>query len=196
MPIPPGIGIAVSMAILPIYTYDRPILRRKLRSVADITDDIVALAASMHETMKNAEGIGLAANQVGRDLALLVVDISDVEGYDATEPLTLINPKVVTASDELDTAEEGCLSLPDLRADVTRPAQVQVAFVDLDMHEHTIEVDRLMARVIQHEIDHLNGIYFFDHLSPMRRALLKRRLMDIKRGDVETEYPLMRGEAS
>jgi peptide deformylase len=182
------------MTILPIYTFDHPILRRKLKPVPEITDEVVRLALDMFTTMKNADGIGLAANQVGKDLSMTVIDISGVEGYENTRPLTLINPVVESSSDEEEPSEEGCLSLPELRADVVRPRGVQVRFFDLEMHEHLMEVDQLMARVMQHEIDHLNGIYFFDHLKPMRRAMLKRRLMEIKRGEVETEYPLYKAE--
>ncbi|MDB5035514.1 MAG: N-formylmethionyl-tRNA deformylase [Chlorobi bacterium] len=178
------------MAILPIYTYDHPILRRKLRPVAEITDDVIRLALDMHATMKNADGIGLAANQVGVDLAMTVIDLRGVDGYETAAPLTLINPVVEHHSDEEEAYEEGCLSLPDLRADVVRSTGAQVRFYDTAMREQVMEVDKLLARVMQHEIDHLNGIYFIDHLKPMRRAILKRRLLEIKRGDVETDYPL------
>jgi len=178
------------MNILPIYTYDHPILRRKLKPVSEITADLVELAVSMHATMKNAEGIGLAANQVGDERQILVVDISRTEGNEHVKPMTLINPVIEAVSEEEGTQEEGCLSLPDLRADVVRPEAVQIRYFDTGMGEQTIEAEGLLARVLQHEIDHLRGIYFFDHLAPMRRALLKRKLLEIKRGEVETEYPL------
>jgi peptide deformylase len=180
------------MSILPIYTYDHPILRRKLRSIEQIDDEIVQLSLDMFETMRNADGIGLAANQIGRDLSMTVVDISGVDGYASVAPLMLINPVVEATSEEEEGSEEGCLSLPDLRAEVIRPRSAQVRFFDLDMHEHVIEADALLARVLQHEIDHLNGIYFVDRVKPMRRAMLKRRLLEIKRGEVEAEYPLYR----
>ena len=178
------------MNILPIYTFDHPILRKKLKPVEEITDEIVRLALDMFTTLHNADGIGLAANQVGRDHAMAVVDVSGVDGYESSGRITMINPTIVSSSDEEEPYEEGCLSLPDLRGEVIRPAAVQVRFFDLEMKEQTIELDKLPARVVQHEIDHLNGIYFIDHLKPVRRALLKRRLLEIKRGEVETEYPL------
>jgi peptide deformylase len=178
------------MNILPIYTFDHPILRKKLKPVEEITDEIVRLALDMFTTLHNADGIGLAANQVGRDHSMAVVDVSGVDGYESSGRITMINPSIVSFSDEEEPYEEGCLSLPDLRGEVIRPAAVQVRFFDLEMHEQTLELDKLPARVVQHEIDHLNGIYFIDHLKPMRRALLKRRLMEIRRGEVETEYPL------
>ena len=178
------------MSILPIYTFDHPILRKKMRPVEEITDEIVQLSLDMIETMHNADGIGLAANQIGRDLAMTVIDLSDVESYAGTSPITLINPTVEAVSDEEEGSEEGCLSLPDLRAEVIRPKAAQVRYFDIAMHEHVVEADGLLARVMQHEIDHLNGIYFVDHLKPMRRAMLKRRLLEIKRGEVEADYPL------
>ncbi|MBX7217173.1 MAG: peptide deformylase [Candidatus Kapabacteria bacterium] len=180
--------------ILPIYTFDHPILRKKLKAVEEINAEIAQLAQDMLATMHNADGIGLAANQVGKNLAMTVIDVSSYEGFEQQQPLVLINPVIEAFSDEEIPMEEGCLSLPDLRADVIRPAMIQVRFYDVEMREHVLETDRILARVMQHEIDHLNGIYFFDHLKPIRRALLKRRLMDIKRGDVEAEYPLFKGD--
>lgn len=182
------------MSLLPIYTYDQPILRKKLAPVTEITAELVQLVADMHQTLLNAEGIGLAANQIGRDSALTVIDISDTEESDGYGLLTLINPSIVSFSEEESTYEEGCLSLPDMRADVVRPSAIEVVFYDIDMKEHRMEADRLLARVMQHEIDHLNGVYFFDHLKPMRRALLKRQLAAISRGEVDADYPLFRGD--
>lgn len=182
-------------SILPIYTFDHPILRKKLKAVEEINAEIAQLAEDMIATMHNADGIGLAANQVGKNLAMTVIDVSSYEGFEQQQTLVLINPVIEAFSDEEIPMEEGCLSLPDLRADVIRPAKVQVRFYDIAMHEHVMEADRILARVMQHEIDHLNGIYFFDHVKPIRRALLKRRLMDIKRGDVEADYPLFTGNA-
>ncbi len=180
------------MKILPVYTYDHPVLRKKLKPITEITDDLIELALSMHATMQNADGIGLAANQVGDERQILVVDIRRVEGNESSTPLTMINPVIEAVSEEEELSEEGCLSLPDLRAEVVRPEAAQVRYYDTNMAEHSIEVDGLLARVIQHEVDHLRGIYFFDYLAPMRRALLKRKLLEIKRGEVEADYPLFR----
>ena len=180
------------MKILPVYTYDHPILRKKLKPVEEMTSDLVELALDMHTTMKNADGIGLAANQVGRDVQMLVIDISGNEGHENVKPMTMINPIIEAFSEEEETYEEGCLSLPDLRADVVRPEAIEVRYFDTAMKEYRMEADGLLARVMQHEIDHLRGIYFFDHLAPMRRALLKRKLLEIKRGEAEADYPLYR----
>ncbi len=180
--------------VLPVYTYDHPILRKKLRPVEEITEEVIELALAMHRTMKNADGIGLAANQVGRDMQMLVIDLSHTEGNEDVKLLTVINPAIKAYSEEEVPFEEGCLSLPNLRADVIRPEAIQVKFYDTAMKEHEMEADGLLARVMQHEVDHLHGIYLFDHLSPMRRALLKRKLLGIKQGEVETGYPLWRDE--
>ncbi|MCB0712857.1 MAG: peptide deformylase [Ignavibacteriae bacterium] len=180
------------MKILPVYTYDHPILRKKLKPIEEMTDGLIQLALDMHTTMNNADGIGLAANQVGRDVQMLVINISGAEGNEHVKPITMINPVIEAYSEEEVPYEEGCLSLPDLRADVVRPEAIEVRYFDTAMKEHQTEVDGLLARVMQHEIDHLRGIYFFDHLAPMRRALMKRKLLEIKRGEVEADYPLHR----
>ncbi len=176
--------------ILPIYTFDHPILRKKLKAVEEINAEIAELAEQMIATMHNADGIGLAANQVGKNVAMTVIDVSSYEGFEQQKTLVLINPVIEAFSDEEIPMEEGCLSLPDLRADVVRPAQVQVRFYDVEMHEQIIEADRILARVIQHEVDHLNGIYFFERLSAIRRTLSQSKLKRIARGEIETEYPL------
>ena len=178
--------------ILPIYTYDHPILRQKLAAVAQVDDAVVQLALAMHETMVQADGIGLAANQVGRDLQMLVVNIGEDEDGRAVAPLTMINPRIEAETEEEVISEEGCLSLPHLRADVARAEAIEVHFLDAAEKEQVLTAEGLLARVIQHEIDHLRGVYFFDHLSPMRRSLLKRRLLEIKRGEVEADYELYR----
>jgi peptide deformylase len=183
------------MPILPIYTYDHPVLRQAATPVADITDDIVRFVASMTETMHNADGIGLAANQVGDSRAIATLDLSDFTDEKtgkpfAIPPITLINPVIEAFSDETNEHEEGCLSLPDFRDKVVRPTGIQVRFYDLQMHEHSMEVTGFLARVMQHEIDHLNGKYFFEHLSPVRRALAHAKLKRIQLGHVATDYPL------
>jgi len=186
------------VSILPIYTYDHPILRKRLAPVAEFNEELRQLIADMIETMYNAEGIGLAANQVGRDMAMTVIDISGNEeerekGIES-KPLVLINPVIEAYSDEEESSEEGCLSLPDLRADVVRSKGVQVRYIDPDMKEITMEADGLLARVIQHEVDHLHGRYFIERLSSIRRTMLRRHLLEIKRGEMEADYPLYTGE--
>jgi peptide deformylase len=174
---------------LPIYTYDHPVLKQKTKRVANINDTVLALALNMLETMKHARGIGLAANQVGQSLSMTVVDISDTDGNEEVKPLVLINPAIIDAEGE-STYEEGCLSLPGLREDVKRPAEIFYTYVDPTGAEIKAEADGLLARVIQHEIDHLNGIYFFERLTKIKQALVKPELNRIRKGDVETDYEL------
>lgn len=174
--------------ILPVYLYNHPILRATATPVADMTDEVRVFIENMFETMRQAEGIGLAANQVGSTHAVCVVDISDTEYGEGQRPITLINPVVESYSDDESELEEGCLSLPNLRDVVVRPEAVQVRYYDEQMRERTIEADGLLSRVLQHEIDHLNGIYFFERLSPVKKALNKSKLRRIERGQVLPEY--------
>ena len=139
------------------------ILRKKAAKVSEIDDKIVGTIADMFETMRNASGIGLAANQIGLNKQIFVVDISPVEDYEKYKPIVMINPRITSKSDETISIEEGCLSIPDLRAEVIRPKSVFVSFFDVNMKEHTIEADELFARVIQHEYDHLQGVLFIDY---------------------------------
>jgi len=182
--------------ILPVYTYNHPVLRQKATQISDMTDELRSFVENMFETMYNANGIGLAANQVGAGHAVTVIDIGDADEESSSDdgPLVLINPVIEAVSDEELEFEEGCLSLPDFRDIVVRPEAIQVRFFDRDMKEHVRQVEGLLARVMQHEIDHLNGIYFFERLSPIRRTLSQGRLKKIARGDVTTEYPLYSGE--
>jgi peptide deformylase len=139
--------------------------------------------------MHKAAGIGLAAPQIGLEFALTVIDISHIEGEEKTSPLTLLNPKVIDSYGEI-TLEEGCLSIPHVRAGVTRPDEVYIEYQDLDLNKKYIEVDGLLARVAQHEIDHLNGILFIDHLAKDEKAGLKEELSLIRKGLVMTDYTL------
>ncbi|MDW8225890.1 MAG: peptide deformylase [Bacteroidota bacterium] len=179
--------------ILPIYLYDHPVLRQVAEPITDLTPEIRRLAQDMLETMYNAHGVGLAANQVGVTRRLIVVDIGEDEGM--REPLILLNPTIEAFSEETVEMEEGCLSLPELREIVVRPAAVQVHYVDFRGHECHIAADGLLARVLQHEIDHLNGVYFTDRLSPVRRLLLRRKLERIARGEALPPYPVVLGHA-
>ncbi len=180
----------VKSSILPVYTYDQPILRQKAVQVAEINDEVRQFIRDMHKTMHGADGIGLAANQVGDARAIAVVDLSEFEGDDRHPPMTLINPVITAYSDEKDFAEEGCLSLPRYRDMVERPIGIQVRFFDETMREHHREIGGFLARVLQHEIDHLNGVYFFDHVNAIRRAMAFQKLKRISLDQVPTSYPL------
>lgn len=179
------------MSVLPVYLYDHPVLDKPTKPVEDINDDIRLLIRQMIETMHGADGIGLAANQVGRGLALTVIDLgADDEEYPMEKPLVLINPTIELFSDTTNDMQEGCLSLPGFRDVVTRPDAVKVRFFDENMQEHTIDAEGMLARVMQHEIDHLNGVYFFQRLSPVRKAMAHNKLKRIQRGNVDTSYPV------
>jgi peptide deformylase len=164
----------ISAPTLPILIVPAPALRKMCRAVtpADAAE-IHDLIPAMFETMYNAPGIGLAAPQVGRLLRLVVIDLQPDK---VRQPLVLINPEVIAKSEDKATREEGCLSLPDQYADVTRPAWVRVRYQDAAGARHEIEGDGLLAACLQHEIDHLNGVLFVDYLSALKRNILLRKL--------------------
>lgn len=176
------------MAILPINIYGDKILEKKVKPVTETGITLIKEIKDMFDTMRNAHGIGLAANQVGIDKAIFVIDVSPVEGYEKIKPIVMINPKIVLRSDELNVIEEGCLSIPTLRADVLRPKEIKVVYQDSDLTERTLEADELFARVIQHEYDHLHGKYFTDRLNEILKRQVKKDLVKIKNRKVEVDY--------
>lgn len=177
--------------ILPIYLYNHPVLRQQAKPIESVTPEIAELAANMFETMYNANGIGLAANQVGQPYALIVIDISDQDEGNNPPPMCLLNPRIIAASKELSEYEEGCLSVPGIREVVVRPTAVTITYDDLELRPHRLEAEGLLARVLQHEIDHLRGVYFFDRISPLRRSLIKNKLKRLERGNVDCSYPFI-----
>ncbi len=177
------------MPILPIYTFDHPVLRQETSQIEEDSAELQRLIKNLILTMRNAEGLGLAANQVGKSLALTVVDLKHVQGMEDRGELVLINPALIGTDGE-SVFEEGCLSLPDIREEIVRPEKIGVKYLDRNLNEVELEADKILARVIQHEIDHLHGKYFIDYLSPFKLSLLKNKLSKMMRGTVETEYPL------
>jgi peptide deformylase len=178
------------VALLPIYTYNHPVLRKKARLVKRPSDELTELAGNMLETMHRANGIGLAANQIGSLQRIIVVDISGTEGVDKFEPLVMVNPELVDNEGQW-AIEEGCLSIPELRHEVQRPEKVHLRFRDLSYDQREIEAYGLLGRVILHEMDHLNGVLFIDHINALKRKLLKGRLNKIDRGEVEVNYDVV-----
>jgi len=178
------------MTLLPITLCGDKILRKKTAQVADIDDKTVGLIADMFETMRNANGIGLAANQVGANKQIFVVDISPVEGYEEYKPVAMINPKIVSKSEETNAIEEGCLSIPEVREEIIRPESIVVSFYDVNMKEHSIEADELFARVIQHEYDHLQGVLFIDYFDDVKKKQYKKHLEKIKKRKFDFDYPV------
>ena len=159
---------------LPILIVPDPTLRKLARAVTpDDAEELKTLIPAMYATMYKAPGIGLAAPQVGRLLRVVVIDLAPDK---IPTPITLINPEIVAKSEEKATREEGCLSLPDQYADVTRPAWVKAKYLDEQGIRREIEADGLLAACIQHEIDHLNGVLFVDYLSSLKRNILLRKL--------------------
>ncbi len=174
--------------ILPIRLYGDPILRVHARNITSDSPDVQALIDDMTDTMRGAAGIGLAAPQVGRDLRLFIVDLGAVDELWGDEPMVFINPQILWEGDEEEEFEEGCLSIPDVRAGVIRPERIRVSYLDRQFASRTLDVGDLLARVIQHEFDHLEGVLFIDHISAFRRNLLKSRLREITRGEVRANY--------
>jgi peptide deformylase len=162
-----------TMAVLPIKIYGETVLRKRAKAVERVDESIRKLAKEMIETLKDASGMGLAANQVGEAIRLIVIDRSLFKADDS--PLVLINPEIVSVKGE-QTQEEGCLSFPGTFADVIRPMKMTIRAVDLDEKLLVIEAEGLLSRVLAHEIDHLNGILFVDRLSSIKRKLLSRKL--------------------
>ncbi|WP_374275895.1 peptide deformylase [Brevundimonas sp.] len=180
------------MSLRRILTVDKPadlqVLKQVCAPVAAIDEDVKTLAADMLETMYDAPGIGLAAIQIGDLRRVVVMDVGDGEPDDASEdaeparnPMVFVNPEILWASDELSTYEEGCLSIPDYFDEVKRPARVRVAWLDLDGQRQEREADGLFATCIQHEIDHLNGVLFIDHLSRLRRDRAMTKVKKVMR---------------
>jgi peptide deformylase len=178
------------MAVIPISVYGDRILRKKAQPVQNIDYMAVELIKNMFDTMRNANGIGLAATQVGIDQSLFIVDLSQVEDYEKSKPMVLINPKILDFSDNKISIEEGCLSIPDIRYAVERPESLYISYYDTDFKEYTLEADKLLARVFQHEQDHLNGVLFTDHLDEDAKKKLKKSLDKIKKREIEADYPI------
>lgn len=162
------------MSIKKIYQYPEPVLRQKTAKIDIFDSDLAKLVEDMAETMYDAPGIGLAAPQIGESIKLIVVDTTeDKEGE--KEYMPLVNPQII-AHEGNQVDEEGCLSVPELTANVQRYLKITVAYQDLQGQAHELATVNRFAVVLQHEIDHLNGILFIDHLSPLKRKLYKKKV--------------------
>jgi len=164
-----------------ILIHPDPRLKKVCPPVSDLSDALRCLADDMLSTMYAAPGIGLAAPQVGELNRLIVLDCVKREEEVPTRPLIMFNPEVVAASDETNVYEEGCLSIPDQYADVTRPKEVEVAWIDRDGAAQQEVFDGLWATCVQHEIDHLDGKLFIDYLKPLKRQMITRKMQKLKR---------------
>lgn len=155
------------MAVLDIVTLPDPILRKQSDPIERVDDDLRRLVDNMFETMYDAPGIGLAGIQVGVARRLFTVDVADKD--QEKNPICMINPKIIWQSDEISSYEEGCLSIPEYYAEVERPAEIKIAFMDQFGKDQELHCDGLLATCVQHEFDHLNGALFIDYLSKLRR---------------------------
>ena len=163
------------MAILPIILTPEPILRETAQPVETITDELLVLLDDMVDTMYDAPGIGLAANQIGRLERVIVIDCAK-DGI-AAELWKMINPEIIASSEDTAKLEEGCLSIPGHQGDVVRPAKVEVRYLGTDGNIHEMQASGLLAACIQHEIDHLNGVLFIDRLSRLKRDMIWRKVL-------------------
>lgn len=171
--------ISLRMSLRDIIKLPDPVLRQKAMPVERIDDDLRRLAAEMLETMYDAPGIGLAAPQVAVSRRLMVMDVARDE--EPKNPIVMINPEILSLGEELRLHEEGCLSIPDIYAEIERPGQCRVRYIDETGAPQEIDCEGLMATVVQHEIDHLDGVLFIDHLSRLRRDRLVKKFLKAQR---------------
>ncbi|MCS6991787.1 MAG: peptide deformylase [Chitinophagales bacterium] len=191
--------------ILPIVAYGDPVLRQKAQPITPDYEQLQQLIADMFETMYAASGIGLAAPQIGRNIRLFIIDTTaalksaqesaqgETEAPFAGEsPVrrVIINAEAIGKNGKLWWYNEGCLSIPTIREDVQRPDEIRIRYVDEHFQPHEETFRGLAGRVVQHEYDHLEGILFIDHLRPLRKKLLQKKLAHISRGLVEVDYPM------
>lgn len=178
--------------ILPIYLYGQPVLRKVATDITKDYEGLEQLLKDMWQTLAESEGIGLAAPQIGLDRRIVVIDVDPVgETYPELKgvKMTLINPRLEVLPDgHTETREEGCLSLPGIHEGVTRIEKIHLTWVDEKFEPHDEVIEGYLARVIQHEYDHLEGRMFIDHLSPIRKQLIKGKLNSILRGNVDCDY--------
>ena len=177
--------------ILPIVAFGTPVLRQKAKKIDEDYKGLLELVDNMFETMYKASGVGLAAPQIGMSIRLFIVDASP---FQEEEPKlknfkkVFLNPEIVEEEGEKFDFNEGCLSIPHIREDVSRKSKILIRFQDEHFKNYEEEFDGLAARIIQHEYDHIEGVLFTDYLSPIKKRLLKRKLNDISKGNISVDY--------
>lgn len=177
--------------ILPIVAYGDAVLRKKADPIGPDYPELKQLIADMFETMYGANGVGLAAPQIGRSIRLFVVDGSPYADEDpslAKFKKAFINAEIVERGSEVCVSSEGCLSIPDIREEINRPEEVTIRYQDEDFNEYTETFGGLAARIIQHEYDHIEGKLFTDYLTPLKKRMLQNRLNAISKGEIEIDY--------
>ncbi|HTT96891.1 MAG TPA: peptide deformylase [Rhizomicrobium sp.] len=167
------------MTIRPILTAPDPRLKAVSTNVEKVDDEVRKLIEDMTDSMYEADGIGLAAVQIGVPKRVIVIDLDQKEGK--KNPRAFINPKILWASEEMASFEEGCLSVPEIWDDVERPARIKAEYLDRDGNMQVLEADGMLATCLQHEMDHLEGILFIDHLSKLKRSMVLKKLQKAKR---------------
>ncbi len=181
--------------ILPVIAYGDPVLKRKAQPIELNDDSIQPLIDNMFETMYNANGVGLAAPQIGKSIRLFIVDTVQIEDPKKKPDFkgmkeVFINAQVLDENGEEWKYEEGCLSIPNIREDVERKPNLKIHYFDRNWVEHTVDLDDLNARVVQHEYDHIEGILFTDKINPLKKRLLQRKLDKISKGKIRAEYKM------
>ena len=170
------------MTIKPLIILPDPLLRQQSKPIEQVDAEITRLADDMLDTMYDAPGIGLAAIQIGVPRRMLVIDISRED--EDRRPVVFINPEILKVSDDVSAYEEGCLSIPDYYAEVERPASLTVGYIDRDGKKQTVEADGLLATCLQHEMDHLNGVLFIDHISRLKRDMVIKKFTKAARAKI------------
>lgn len=177
--------------ILPIYAYGQPVLRKKADDIDFNDPELTKLISDMFDTMYDSNGIGLAAPQIGKSIRLFIVDGSEIEDIQPEGfKEVFINPTILEEFGNEWEFEEGCLSIPDVRANVKRKGELKIHYWDANFQEHTKTFDGMAARIIQHEYDHIEGILFTDRISPLKRSMLKRKMDGISRGITRADYKM------
>lgn len=179
--------------VLPIYAYGQPVLKKVAKAIDKDYPELEKLLADMWETMYNAQGVGLAAPQIGRGIRLFLVDSKQTMEEGKEEDgikQVFINAEKVEETGEEKKYEEGCLSIPDVRGDVKRPDTLTIRFLDENFEAHTVTYTGINARVVQHEYDHIEGLLFTEKLKPIKKRLIKRKLENIKKGKIRSEYKM------
>jgi peptide deformylase len=182
--------------VIPVYVYGMSVLRRAAIEIPENSEELQELIHDMHETMRASDGVGLAGPQIGKSMRLFVVDASPMSENGKDPELkdfrkAFINPIILERSGDMESAEEGCLSIPGVREEVPRPAKVRVEYYDEDWNLKEEEYEGIRARIIQHEYDHLEGILFIDKINPIRRKLITSNLNNISRGKVDIDYRII-----
>jgi peptide deformylase len=179
--------------ILPIYAYGQPVLKKVAEDIGPDYPGLEQLIADMKETMYHASGVGLAAPQIGKSIRLFIMDseqiMEDDKKSDGIKQVFINAHKIEEGGDDW-SYEEGCLSIPDVRGEVTRPAQIRLRYMDENFQQHEKLFTGINARVIQHEYDHIDGILFVELLKPIKRRLIKRRLEQIRKGEIPKDYKM------